>query len=141
MRLLWEPEFKFSFDLPGWEEGMRILRSLPESVTPFREILRVTQGGPWLWFVLWGNIGMFVPIGFGLALLWRERRWYHAIGLGAIFSSGIEFIQIFVGRVSDVDDIMLNATGSLVGFVLYCIVSKVITLEWDEFHCQIKEDA
>lgn len=141
MRMLWEPEFEMVLDLPGWNEGLRILRTLPESITPFREILRVTQGGPWLWFVLWGNIGMFSPIGFGLGLLWRGRRWYHALLLGVIFSFGIEFIQIFVGRVSDVDDIMLNTAGTMIGFVLYFIVSKVISLEWDKFRCQIKEEA
>ena len=58
-----------------------------------------------------------------------------------IFSFGIEFIQIFVGRVSDVDDIMLNTAGTMIGFVLYFITSKVISLEWDKFRCQIKEDA
>ena len=141
MRMLWEPDFEMVFDLPGWEEGLRILRALPESITPFREILRVTRGGPWLWFVLWGNIGMFAPIGFGLGLLWRGRRWYHALLLGLSFSFGIEFIQIFVGRVSDVDDIMLNTAGTWIGFVLYFIASKVISLEWDKFRCQIKEDA
>ena len=141
MRMLWEPEFELSYDLPGWEAGMRMLRALPESITPFREILRVTKGGPWLWFVLWGNIGMFAPIGFGLALLWRERRWYHALLLGVVFSASIEFVQIFVGRVSDIDDIMLNTAGTIVGFILYCIVCKVISLDWDRFYCQIKEDA
>lgn len=141
MRMLWEPEFELSLDLPGWEEGLQILRTLPESITPFREILRVTRGGPWLWFVLWGNIGMFAPVGFGLALLWRGKRWYHALLLGAAFSFAIEFVQIFVGRVSDIDDIMLNTAGTMVGFVLYCIAGKVITLDWNEFRCQMKEDA
>ena len=141
IRMLWEPELELSLNLPGWEEGLRILRTLPESMTPFQEILRVTSGGPWLWFVLLGNIGMFAPIGFGLALLWRDRRWYHALLLGAVFSCSIEFIQIFVGRVSDIDDIMLNTAGTIFGFSLYCIISKVISLNWDLFRCQIKEDA
>ena len=141
MRMFWEPGFEFEVELPGWEEGVRRLLALPESITPFREILRVTKGGPWLWFVLWGNIGMFAPIGFGLGLLWREKRWYHALLLGGLFSFGIEFVQIFVGRVSDVDDIILNTAGALIGFILYCISSKAITLDWKKFHCQIKEDA
>lgn len=140
IRMLWEPDFELSLDLPGWKEGLHRLQSLPESITPFREILRVTKGGPWLWFVLWGNIGMFAPIGFGLGLLWRRRRWYHAILVGGVFSFGIEFVQIFVGRVSDIDDVMLNTAGTLIGFLIYCIAHKGIPLNWDKFHCQIKGD-
>ena len=141
MRMLLEHDFEMSLDLPGWEEGLRRLRALPDSVTPFREILRVKYGGPWLRFVLWGNIAIFAPIGFGLGLLWKGKRWYHALLLGVVGSSMIELIQVFVGRVSDVDDIMLNTVGTVFGFILYFIVSKVISLDWDKFRCQMKEDA
>ena len=140
MRMIWEPDFKPVLDLPEWEEVAHRLRVLPESITPFREILRVNRGGPWLKFVLLGNIAMFAPIGFGLGLLWKEKRWYHAVLFGAAFSFGIEFIQVFVGRVSDIDDVMLNTVGTLFGFIIYCIVSKVISLDWHKFCCQIKED-
>ena len=141
MRMLWESDFKMTLNLPGWEESLRRLQALPESITPFREILRVNKGGPWLEFVLWGNIAIFTPIGFGVGLLWRGKRWYHAILLGGVFSSVIELIQIFVGRVSDVDDMILNTAGTMLGFIFYYIACKVIPLNWDKFHCQIKEDA
>ena len=141
MRILWDPNFELSLELPGWQEGLRRLRELPGSITPFQEILRVTKGGPWLEFVLWGNIAIFAPIGFGLGLLWQRKRWYHAFLLGGIFSSAIEFSQIFVGRVSDVDDIMLNTAGTILGFVFYYIACKAIPVNWNTFHCQIKEAA
>lgn len=139
LRMLWEPDYRPDLQFPTWEESIRALRELPESITPFREILRVDQGGPWLWFVLWGNIGMFSPIGFCVPLLWRGKKWYHAVLAGGLFSASIEFVQVFVGRVSDVDDVMLNTAGALVGFLLYCIVRKVIPLQWERFHCQKKE--
>ena len=140
MRMLWEPGFVPKWELPGWEAGLHTLRALPYSMTPFREILRVNRGGPWLWFVFWGNIGMFAPIGFGIGMLWRRKHWYHALVFGGLFSTAIELIQVFVGRVSDIDDIMLNTTGALAGFILYHIVRKVIPIDWKRFHCQIKED-
>lgn len=141
IRMLWEPDFEWSPDFPGWQEGLRRLQALPGSITPFQEILRVTKGGPWLEFVLWGNIAIFAPIGFGLGLLWREKRWYHAVVLGGVFSSTIEFVQIFVGRVSDVDDIMLNTAGTILGFFFYYIACKVFPFNWNKFHCQRKEAA
>ena len=139
IQMLLEPGYRPVFQFPGWEESIQTLKDLPNSITPFREILRVNYGGPWLWFVLWGNIGMFLPIGFCVPLLWRNRKWYHAILTGGIFSFGIEFIQIFVGRVSDVDDLILNTAGAFVGFLFYCIICKVLPLNWNRFHCQKKE--
>lgn len=139
LRMLWEDGYTPKLHLPALEESLRSFRRLPESVTPFREIFRVTQGGPWLWFVLWGNIGMFLPVGFCVPLLWRGRKWYHALLNGGLFSMSIELIQVFVGRISDVDDVILNTGGALIGFILYIVLSKVIPLEWDKFHCQKKE--
>ncbi len=138
--MVWEQGYVPDIQFPTLDTSIRILKQLPESITPFREILRVNQGGPWLWFVLWGNIGMFAPIGFCVPLLWRNRTWYHVLLVGGLFSAAIEFVQVFVGRVSDVDDIMLNTFGAMIGFILFCILYKVIPLEWDKFHCQIKED-
>lgn len=139
LRMLWEANYRPDFEFPDWKESIRTLKELPKSVTPFREIVRVTQGGPWLWFVLWGNIGMFAPIGFCVPLLWRKKRWYHALIIGGLFSFLIEFIQVFAGRVSDVDDIILNTSGALIGFFMYCVLRKMIPLDWDRFHCQKEE--
>lgn len=139
LRMLWESGYTPEIYFPPLDESIQSLKQLPQSITPFREIMRVTQGGPWLWFVLWGNIGMFAPVGFCVPLLWRSRKWYHSLLVGCLFSAAIEFIQIFVGRVSDVDDIILNSSGALVGFVIYFIICKVLPLDWNKSHCQKKE--
>lgn len=139
LRMFSDPGYSPHVSFPSFEDGLRALRELPGSITPFREILRVNHGGPWLWFVLWGNIGMFVPVGFGLPMLWRKMKWYHAVLFGGGFSFLIELIQVFTGRVSDIDDLILNTAGALLGFFLYCIICKVIPLEWDIFRCQEKE--
>ena len=73
-----------------------------------------------------GNIVMFMPWGFGLVLLWkRKQRLYsvilHALGL-TVF---IEFVQLFVGRSVDVDDVILNFMGSCFGAALYFLLRKL----------------
>jgi len=141
LKALQNPGYRPDVSFPSLEDSLTALRELPESITPFREILRVNRGGPWLWFVLWGNIGMFAPVGFGLPMLWRGKKWYHAVLLGFAFSFGIEVIQVFAGRVSDIDDLILNTAGTFIGYVLYHISSKVIPVYWDWFHCQKKEES
>lgn len=73
-----------------------------------------------------GNIVMFMPWGFGLVLLWKrkQRLWsvfLHALGL-TVF---IEFVQLFVGRSVDVDDVILNFLGSCLGAIMYFLLRKL----------------
>ncbi len=72
------------------------------------------------------NILLFTPFGFGLAEKLREggksRRFTFAIALivGALFSYGIEFLQIYIPeRDSGWEDVVTNSTGSVVGFLLF----------------------
>ena len=63
-----------------------------------------------------GNIVMFMPWGFGLTLLWKRSQ---KLWIVALYSLGltvlIEFIQLFIGRSVDVDDMILNFAGSCLG--------------------------
>ena len=43
-----------------------------------------------------------------------------------IVSLSIETIQLSIGRVFDVDDVILNVLGGLIGFILYKVLNKVI---------------
>jgi glycopeptide antibiotics resistance protein len=61
-----------------------------------------------------GNIAMFVPIGF-LAVLGLRTGVVSATLLGFVFSGLVESVQYALGRVADVDDILLNTTGALLG--------------------------
>ena len=110
---------------PSWEEIQTHVAFIPDNLKPFQEIRRILWGGEWIWFVLWGNIGMFMPIGFCSALLWRGGRWYRSAAIGFFSSVLIEFVQLFIGRVSDVDDVILNTTGALLGYWLYLLFRAV----------------
>lgn len=72
-----------------------------------------------------GNVLIFVPLGFLPALLWK--RWRHlwtAVPLCAGVSLLIEALQLFIGRSVDVDDLILNTLGGLLGYLLFCLVPR-----------------
>ena len=66
-----------------------------------------------------GNLLWFLPLG---ALLARRRPrvcWRQALLAGAGLSLALEALQLLLGSgVSDVDDILLNALGTLLGYAL-----------------------
>lgn len=136
--LAWSDRTLKSF-YPAWDQILAEVRYLPDILTPFQEIQRALNSmSPWLMFMLLGNIGMFMPLGFFPALLWRNWRWWKAMLLGFFSSCTIEFIQFFIGRSTDVDDVILNTTGALLGFVLYALCRAVFPRMTAKFHCKPK---
>lgn len=67
----------------------------------------------------WGNIAMFLPIGFLPGLLWRRWTWWKALLCGFGLSLSIEVLQIPINRGTDIDDLWLNTLGAMVGWGLY----------------------
>lgn len=104
---------------------------------PFQEIFRAFRG-PWVMFLMLANIGIFSPIGFFTALLWRRPRWWKSLLAGLCSSAVIEFVQFFIGRSSDIDDIILNTTGALAGFWIFCLLRALFPGFAEKFHCQPK---
>ncbi len=70
-----------------------------------------------------GNIIMFMPIGFMLPLLYKISV-KKVILLGSLFSLFIEISQLFLQRGTDIDDLMLNTLGVVLGLVIYKLVDK-----------------
>ncbi len=71
-----------------------------------------------------GNVAAFWPCGFFLPVVSRRsRRWYNAILLCFGLSLGIEVTQlVFKVGSFDVDDLLLNTAGGILGFVCNRIV-------------------
>ncbi len=69
--------------------------------------------------MLWGNILVMVPLGFFPPLLWRDRHWYGALLLAVAFPAIAENWQLFIGRTFDVEDLILNAMGVMLGWLLW----------------------
>ena len=108
--------------------------------TPFQEILRGLRGGPWVFFMLLGNIGMFLPLGFLTGLLWRKPHWWKSTFLGLLSSATIEFTQLFIGRSTDIDDIILNTTGAFLGYWLFWFCRLLCPRFTARFQCHDRED-
>jgi glycopeptide antibiotics resistance protein len=99
------------------------------NLEPFKEIKRFWNNRDSLGVAtvvtnLAGNIVAFAPFGFFLPILWKKgRNLFGCVLLSALFSLTVEAVQFFtkVGAF-DVDDIMLNAIGGLMGWLCYYLI-------------------
>lgn len=75
-----------------------------------------------------GNFAMFIPTGIMLPLIYKNITGFKKVALtGAAMSLIIEIIQLpFAVRASDVDDLILNTAGCMVGYALYALVRWII---------------
>ena len=66
---------------------------------------------------------MFVPYGFLLPLLFCKTRTFWKTFIIVFFSSFmIEFVQYFIGRSCDIDDLIMNTLGGCIGYGVYCVI-------------------
>lgn len=101
------------------------------NVVPFQEIQRgLNNRGTSSWTNVVGNVAMFVPFGFVIACLARGGLWGRLILAtvsGLVFSAAIEVTQYSFGRVADIDDVILNTSGALVGGLVGALVAVLVT--------------
>lgn len=78
-----------------------------------------------------GNMIAFAPLGLFIPIIYKNKKLFKKTVLIAFLTSLLfEIIQLFLGIGSfDVDDILLNISGALMGYMLYVIVVK---LGWSE---------
>ena len=70
-----------------------------------------------------GNTLLFVPLGFCIPLLWNVS-YSKAMFIGFCYTLFIEVAQMFMPRVSDVDDLILNSIGVAAGVLLHLVYAK-----------------
>ena len=86
------------------------------NLTPFQEIRRLLESpGGRQYLNVFGNVAMFVPVGALLAWLLPRWRVVSASVVSVGLSVGIELTQLSLGRVGDIDDVILNTAGALLG--------------------------
>ena len=72
------------------------------------------------------NVLLFVPLGFLLPVLWKRFRSLLWTGLfGLSFSLSIELLQLLTLRATDVNDLMTNTTGTILGWLLGRLVLRL----------------
>ncbi|QOR35094.1 VanZ family protein [Clostridium sp. 'deep sea'] len=89
-----------------------------------------------------GNIIVFVPFGLFVSLVSQKSRLLKAVVCTALFSFSIEFLQLFVLRATDIDDIILNTLGGFIGYCVSLIFSRVYFKFWNYSYSKslIKEE-
>lgn len=98
-------------------------------------VLQELTASPWRFFMFLGNMVMFLPFGVFPPLLWNRLRWYHSLLFTCAISTTIEVVQLFIGRSSDINDIIINTCGGLVGFWIYLILATIAPHFSRKFKC------
>ncbi|MDD3821425.1 MAG: VanZ family protein [Bacilli bacterium] len=103
------------FQIVTWQDVPLSTKNL----IPFKEISRYTIGSPLFYRNVVGNLLMFIPYGFFVTYYLKLKKIWPVFILTLIASLSIEYTQLIIGRVFDVDDVILNVVGALVGYFLY----------------------
>lgn len=93
---------------------------------PFRIVRLLKYGGTYA-FVRYFlcNIFMLMPISMFSCLLYNGAHAYRGVLVGLFSSVFIEIVQLFVGRSLDIDDIILNTVGAVLGVGIYMLFAKL----------------
>jgi glycopeptide antibiotics resistance protein len=96
------------------------------NLVPFKdwslEYLKGVQG--------WGNVALGIPFGFLYPFVMPVTNWQQMARSGTIFAFAIELTQLtislgygFTYRVIDINDVLLNSTGVMLGYAVLRIVA------------------
>ena len=89
------------------------------NIVPFTEMFRYEIGSKLFIFNVVGNILVFVPFGYFVSGYVKASKVSHILFISLITSLTVELVQLQIGRSFDVDDIILNVVGSIIGFLLF----------------------
>lgn len=71
------------------------------------------------------NVVLFFPLGLMLPLLWAEFGNCKAVVFaGAALSLIVELSQLINNRATDIDDLILNTLGTLLGFLVFKLILR-----------------
>lgn len=141
--MYWEPS-------PGLWGDIRLCIDRPNllysvNLVPFRmfadylEDLR-SCGGFFTILNFFGNLCVFVPLGLFPALLFPRESWKKAAATGFGMSLFVECAQYFLGRSSDIDDVILNTAGAILGYGVFCLLRRWFPGAVRAFRCASLEN-
>lgn len=94
------------------------------NIIPFKEMFRYPIGSSLFFKNVIGNLIMFVPFGFFTAYILRETKLRWVLLITLVVSITIELTQTQIGRVFDIDDVLLNIVGGIIGYYCFSIVYR-----------------
>ena len=66
------------------------------------------------------NIALFLPLGIGLPLLWKQYDSFcKTVFWESTISLCIEIAQLFTYRTTDINDLITNVTGTILGYLVF----------------------
>ena len=89
---------------------------------PFHEIFRYEIGSRLFIKNILGNILLFLPYGYFATNYINNKKFWPTALLTIIISITIEVVQLNIGRTFDIDDVILNTCGGVLGFYLYRVM-------------------
>lgn len=92
---------------------------------PFKEMFRYRLFSSMFFKNVIGNMIMFMPYGFFISYILKLDKKKIVFTLSILVSLTIETTQLVIGRVFDVDDIILNVLGGLIGYFIYRLITKI----------------
>ena len=92
---------------------------------PFREMLRYKIGSKLFFRNIVGNILLYMPLGFFVIAYIDERKIFPTMIISLITTISIELVQLVIGRVFDIDDIILNLFGGFLGALIFTLLDKL----------------
>jgi glycopeptide antibiotics resistance protein len=123
----------------GWGTPLSGDRVKPNLI-PFKmfRIYQVYYGwGEFLYIIInfLGNMLVFLPLGFLPALLFRKASWWRSSLIGCGISVFVECGQYFLLRQSDIDDVILNTIGALMGYWMFLLLRWLLPAFLEKFRC------
>ena len=105
----------------GWWEGMLPIFSFGGfNLVP--SLIKTISGeltiGSWVKTMLIGNIAMFLPLGFFLPFVTERVNRKNIFVVAIVVPFGVELLQMIFGRSFDIDDLICNFIGIVVGFFI-----------------------
>ena len=95
------------------------------NLKPFTEITRYKFGTRLFNINVFGNIMIFIPFGLFISSYLNSKKVFSVFFVSVITSSFVELVQLRVGRSFDIDDIILNVVGSIIGYLFYIALKSI----------------
>lgn len=102
-----------------------ISRSYGNNFIPFKEMSRYKLFSNLFIKNVVGNVLLFLPYGYFVGKFFSGKNKILTFFLVALASIAIEYSQLSIGRVFDIDDIILNVFGGIIGYYIYLFSDRI----------------
>lgn len=129
---------KYFFFPIGFDKNVFLGRGLAVNLIPFLPLVEQAKemGLKITFYQMFGNILAFVPFSVLTAIVYpRYRRLSSNLLFTFLASFAIELIQLLINlltqvanRAVDINDLLLNTLGGMIGFLVYLLLDKTFKL-------------